>query len=261
MLVLCLWIMWYPTGCVGSAPLTTTNLETPQNHMSAHLWSTCPRSIFSADKIFLDRALFAHFDYSNKKRFQPKISPKIQPTGIKKPAASRFSFNLDVRFVTTGRCRSADLAVAGVVEQGPCKPTPTEAIKPKRRSPLFLSLIRRSARCPLAFSLSVNPNSDLQDHKEDPQARLYFASEARHHQDQEGRDSSCQWKLHRTCHAMNETEKAAAIAEASLLMKLGVVIKAALRFFLWFLPRSCVSDLCLRPVFRQVGDCLRPVLR
>ena len=107
----------------------------------------------------------------------------------------------------------------------------------------------------------MNPNSDLQDHEEDPQARLYFASEARHHQDQEGRDSSCQWTLHRTCHAMNETEKAAAIAEASRLMKLGVVIKAALRFFLWFLPRSCVSDLCLRPVFRQVGDCLRPVLR
>ena len=61
--------------------------------------------------------------------------------------------------------------------------------------------------------------------------------------------------------AKNETEKAAAIAEASRLMKLGVVIKAALRVFLWFLPRSCVSDLCLRPVFRQVGDCLRPVLR
>ena len=65
----------------------------------------------------------------------------------------------------------------------------------------------------------MNPNSDLQDHEEDPQARLYFASEARHHQDQEGRDSSCQWTLHRTCHAMNETEKAAAIAEASRLMK------------------------------------------
>ena len=80
-----------------------------------------------------------------------------------------------------------------MAEQGPCKPTPTEATKPKRRSPPI---------CPLSSCvlLLVNPNSDLQDHEEDPQARLYFASEARHHQDQEGRDSSCQWTLHRTCH-------------------------------------------------------------
>ena len=60
--------------------------------------------------------------------------------GLTKPAWIQLQ---NVLFVTTGRCRSADLAVAGVVaEQGPCKPTPTEATKPKRRSPLFLSLIR-----------------------------------------------------------------------------------------------------------------------
>ena len=106
----------------------------------------------------------------------------------------------------------------------------------------------------------MNPNSDLQDHEEDPQARLYFASEARHHQDQEGRDSSCQWTLHRTCHCQERDREGRRDRRGEPADE-GVVTKAALRVFLWFLPQSCVSDLCLRPVFGQVGDCLRPVLR
>ena len=74
--------------------------------------------------------------------------------------------------------------------------------------------------------------------------------------------------------AKNETEKAAAIAEASRLMKLGVVIKAALEFSFGSCPSlvsptfvsdlfsdwlDIVSDPCLQPVLSQVGDCLRPV--
>ena len=112
--------------------------------------TTCPVQcgpfIFSADKIFWTR----HFDYSNKKG---KIRQKYNQLWYKEARPQPRTVLLqDVPFVTTGRCRSADLAVAGVVaEQGPCKPTPTEATKPKRRSPLFLSLIRQSAHCPLAF--------------------------------------------------------------------------------------------------------------
>ena len=52
----------------------------PKTTCPVHMWSTCPRSYFSADKIFWTGHMFAHFDYLNKKRFQPKISPKIQPT-------------------------------------------------------------------------------------------------------------------------------------------------------------------------------------
>ena len=86
---------------------------------------------------------------------------------------------------------NSDLQGGAHEQARPAKPTPTQATKPKRRSPLFLSLIWRSACC-LAFrSLLVIPISDWQDHEEDPQARLDFGSEARHHQDQEARDSSC----------------------------------------------------------------------
>ena len=131
-----------------------------QPQISKLLKTTCPVQCgprvlvhFLRRQYFLDRAVAKHFDYSQKR----KNSPKIQPTrGIRSPWRARPQPRTvqlqDVPFVTTGRCRSADLAVAGVVaEQGPCKPTPTKATKPKRRSPLFLSLIRRSARCPLAF--------------------------------------------------------------------------------------------------------------
>ena len=140
------------TQAKGSAPLTTTNLETPQNHVSCSMWSTCPRSFSPQTRFFGPGGckMFAHFDYSNKKG---KIRQKYNQLWYKEARPQPRTVLLqDVPFVTTGRCRSADLAVAGVVaEQGPCKPTPTEATKPKRRSPLFLSLIRRSARCPLAF--------------------------------------------------------------------------------------------------------------
>ena len=76
------------TQAKGSAPLTTTNLETPQNHVSCSMWSTCPRSFSPQTRFFGPGGckMFAHFDYSNKKG---KIRQKIQPTrGIKKPVAS-----------------------------------------------------------------------------------------------------------------------------------------------------------------------------
>ena len=129
------------TQAKGSAPLTTTNLETPQNHVSCSMWSTCPRSFSPQTRFFGPGGckMFAHFDYSNKKG---KIRQKYNQLWYKEARPQPRTVLLqDVPFVTTGRCRSADLAVAGVVaEQGPCKPTPTEATKPKRRS-----------CCPLAF--------------------------------------------------------------------------------------------------------------
>ena len=40
------------TQAKGSAPLTTTNLETPQNHVSCSMWSTCPRSFSPQTRFF-----------------------------------------------------------------------------------------------------------------------------------------------------------------------------------------------------------------
>jgi hypothetical protein len=61
--------------------------------------------------------MFAHFDYSSKvttKKFAKNTTNWYKEAA---KSAKSLQLHLDVPFVTTGRCRSADLAVAGVVAE------------------------------------------------------------------------------------------------------------------------------------------------
>ena len=74
------------TQAKGSAPLTTTNLETPQNHVSCSMWSTCPRSFSPQTRFFGPGILIIQ---TKKGKFAKKNTTN---SGIKKLAHSRGQF-------------------------------------------------------------------------------------------------------------------------------------------------------------------------
>ena len=69
------------TQAKGSAPLTTTNLETPQNHVSCSMWSTCsPQTRFFGPGILIIQTK------------KGKFAKNTTNSGIKKLAHSRGQF-------------------------------------------------------------------------------------------------------------------------------------------------------------------------